>query len=511
MTRRVFANRTQLPDFTSSGSNRNRFTLETLSARLALLNSSHAKAAGEQAFWPPDDAGKVLLRFPSHGSGATVDFSRHEKALLVELDDGTILVLLLPEAGAHGAVSSAPVTFIRCGTLIDGVSAVPRKGVLLRVEGNRITSIRANSRTPPRGSASTTVDPPNATCLPGLIDVHVHLIVQDPERRELKTPSESLSAANLLRTLRYGFTTVRNLGTVGLGPSDLDVRNAVAGGALPGPRLKVAICDVATQNFGVEGPTELSAAVDRIVDEGSDWVKLFDIAGPPPFGIPDSDRRSQYSDEEISAIVDEAHKRGVKVAMHTIPFAGSHNAIAGHVDSLEHGVDIEDADIRRMKDYGMTFVPTLFVIPYVAALPSRNDHALWEDRTRRSFDTFERALKAKVQIAFGTDAGAQNWTSTPAQQFQMMVSHGMAPMDAIQSATITAARLLGMDKQIGSIEAGKLADIVAVRGDPLADVSRLEHVIFVMKDGRPIGLGSLTTLGSSESNGGRGHAVRAAT
>ena len=172
--------------------------------------------------------------------------------------------------------------------------------------------------------------------------------------------------------------------------------------------------------------------------------------------------------------------------MHTIALEGSHRAIASGVDSVEHGVDISDADLKLMKDRGITFVPTLFVISYVATLPGRNDKAKWADFSKRSFDTFERALKAKVKIAFGTDAGAADWTSNPAQQFQMMVSHGMTPMEAIQSATLEGARLLGMDKQIGSIEVGKLADIVAVQGDPLADVSRLEHVMFVMKDGQPI-------------------------
>jgi len=350
----------------------------------------------------------------------------------------------------------------------------------LRIDGNRIASLTDNGRAGTTGSTARTIDLSTATCLPGLIDVHVHLINQDPQRRELQTPSESLSAEDLLRTLRYGFTTVRNLGTEGLGPSDIDVRNAVANGSLPGPRLKIAISDTETRNFGVKGPDDFRAAVDRVADEGSDWIKLYDTVTPGP------DNGTKYSEEQISAIVDEAHKKGIKVAMHTVPLEGSHRAIASGVDSVEHGVDISDADLRLMKDRGITYVPTLFVLSYVATLPGRNDRAKWEDFLKRSFDTFERALKAKVTIAFGTDAGAVDWTSNPAQQFPMMVSHGMSPMTAIQSATMESARLLGMDKQIGSIEVGKLADVVAVQGDPLADASRLEHVSFVMKDGQPI-------------------------
>jgi imidazolonepropionase-like amidohydrolase len=311
-----------------------------------------------------------------------------------------------------------------------------------------------------------------------VIDVHVHLIEEDPHRGELQTPPKSLSGKNMLKTLRYGFTTVRNLGTDSLGPSDIDLRNSIASGSLPGPRLKIAIAS--GRNFGVKGPTELRATVDRLVNEGSDWIKLFDADMPGP------ENGTQYSEEEISAIVDEAHKKGVKVAMHTVAFEGNHRAIAGGVDSVEHGVDIADADLRLMKDRGITFVPTLFVIKYLVAHPRENDKAKWEDFLKRSLDTYERALKARVKIAFGTDFGATELTWNPAQQFQMMVDHGMPPMAAIQSATMEGARLLGMDKQIGSIEVGKLADIVAVQGDPLADVSLLEHVMFVMKDGQAI-------------------------
>jgi imidazolonepropionase-like amidohydrolase len=395
------------------------------------------------------------------------------------------LILFLPGAGTEPPASSPQVTLIRCGTLIDGVSAVPRKNVLLRVEGNRIASLGTNRRTLSHESSARTIDLSTATCFPGLIDVHVHLIEEDPQRRELQTPPKSLSGENLLRTLRYGFTTVRNLGTDTLGPSDIDVRNSIANGSLPGPRLKIAIGggrNLGTSNIVAKGPTELRAAVDRVVNEGSDWIKLFDADQPGP------ESGAKYSEEEISAIVDEAHKKDVKVAMHTIAFEGSHRAIAGGVDSVEHGVDIADADLRLMKDHGITFVPTPFVISYVATLPGRDDKSKWADFLKRSFDTFERALKAKVKIAFGTDAGAADWTSNPAQQFQMMVTHGMTPMEAIQSATMEGARLLGMDKQIGSIEVGKLADIDAVQGDPLTDVSRLEHVVFVMKDGQPIDL-----------------------
>lgn len=395
--------------------------------------------------------------------------------------------LLLPSAGFARTPATPPVTLIHCGTLIDGISSVPRKDVLLQIEGGRITSVRPYRRGSSRKFSVATTDLSTATCLPGLIDVHVHLIQQDLLRHELATSPQTLSRGSLLRTLRYGFTTVRNLGTKGLGPTDVDLRDAVASGSLSGPRLKVALSDQVTRNFGSKDTTGWKTAVNRSVDSGADWIKLYDSDQPGP------EDGTKYSPEEIAAIVAEAHKRGARVAMHTVPFEGSHRAIVGGVDSIEHGVDIADADLRLMKTRGIVFVPTLFVISYIATLPGRDDTAKWVDFAKRSFDTYERALKANIKIAFGSDAGAAGWTSNPAQQFQTMVTHGMFPMTAIQSATIEGARLLGMEKEIGSLEVGKLADIVAVQGDPLADVSRLEHVTFVMKNGHQIDIGHPST------------------
>lgn len=220
---------------------------------------------------------------------------------------------------------------------------------------------------------------------------------------------------------------------------------------------------------------DLRAAVDRLVEEGTDWIKLFGTLGP--------ENELQYSIEELSAVVDEAHKNGVKVAMHTIVEADSQRAVASGVDNTEHGVDIAEEDLKKMSQSNIAFVPTMSVMAYASTLPGRNDNAIWTDRTKRSNATFERALRANVKIVFGTDSCAVNWTSNPVQQLQVMVSHGMTPLQAIRSATIDGANLLGMSKQVGSVEVGKFADIIGVQGDPLTDVSRIEKVVFVMKDG----------------------------
>jgi imidazolonepropionase-like amidohydrolase len=225
----------------------------------------------------------------------------------------------------------------------------------------------------------------------------------------------------------------------------------------------------------------LRGVVDRIAAYGADWVKLFGDTGwvDPP----------KYSEEELSAMVDEAHRKGMKVAIHSIGPEDNHRSVICRVDSIEHGIDIRDEDLRRMRETGVVFVPTLSVLKFAKDLPGWENFA---EVYQRSVATFRRALKEQVKIAFGTDAGAISIQSTewkesnPAQQFGLMVDLGMEPMQAIKSGTSVAAELLGMKDQLGSITAGKLADIIAVPGNPLDDVRQLERVDFVMKDGRRI-------------------------
>ena len=158
------------------------------------------------------------------------------------------------------------------------------------------------------------------------------------------------------------------------------------------------------------------------------------------------------------------------------------------MDSIEHGIDIRDADLKLMHDFGIVYVPTMSALQFASALPRRNDSGVWISQLNRSFSTFERALKAKVKIALGTDAGALDgrYTANPAQQFRLMVQHGMSPVQAILASTHEGPALLKMGDQIGSIQVGKYADVVAVKGDPTSDIAVLEHIVFVMKNGRVI-------------------------
>jgi imidazolonepropionase-like amidohydrolase len=230
-----------------------------------------------------------------------------------------------------------------------------------------------------------------------------------------------------------------------------------------------------------EGPKALRAVIDRMIASGADWIKIF---GDSTWGDPPN-----YSVEELSAMIDEAHRKGVKVAVHSIGPDDNHRSITCRADSIEHGVDIRNEDLRRMRETGIVLVPTLSVLKFLAPLPGKDQVVIARDY-RRSVSTFPRALRQGVTIAFGTDAGALEktpWeTAKPTQQFGLMVDLGMEPMQAIKSGTSIAAKLLGMENQIGSLTVGKFADIIAVPGNPLKDMRQLEHVGFVMKDGKQI-------------------------
>src|SRR5205823_342339 len=191
-----------------------------------------------------------------------------------------------------------------------------------------------------------------------------------------------------------------------------------------------------------------------------------------------------FTMDELRAIVDEAHRQHHKVAAHAMALNGVHNAVEAGVDSIEHGDYIADADIRTMVQKGIYYVPTIYVGEYVAQGRANAGAKVWLDMIKIHADTFRKAVKAGVKIAFGTDAGGFDWNIDPAIEFPLMVKYGMTPKQAIRSATVNGAELLKMQDQIGTVEAGKFADIVAVEGDPLADVSILQKIDFVMKGGK---------------------------
>ena len=422
-----------------------------------------------------------------------------------------IVVPVLILTFALGQSGSTPAaTVIRAGTLIDGKSDQPRHDQVIVIRGNRIESVSdaANAKIP---SGATVIDLSQATVLPGLIDSHTHIFLQgeDPAQggydTNILTAPLALRAARatvaVRRALEQGFTTLRDVETEGAGYGDVGIKQAIEVGYIPGPRLFVATRAISTtggymlEGYApeldmpkgaqiVDGPVEARKAAREQLDHGADWIKVYmthrswvgkngELVSQPTLTV-----------EELRAIVDETHGWGKKVACHAYGGIGLHRALDGGCDSIEHGLDLDDAAIAQMLKQGTWYVPTLSAYYYDWGPP---DTPLGQrDRLRAAVHepSFKKALKAGVRIVFGTDMGGIPWTDPIAQEFPRMVEFGMSPMEAIQSATSRAAELLDRKGQLGVIAPGAFADIVAVSGDPLADLKVLESVWFVMKDGK---------------------------
>jgi len=419
--------------------------------------------------------------------------------------------------GDFANVAEPPAnTLIRCGMLIDEKSA-PRKDIQIVLEGARIKEVRPAVYDQFMPGGTKVIDLSHETCLPGLIDTHTHVLLQgditaeDYDRQLLKWSPEYrtiLGTQSARKALEYGFTTIRDLETEGAGYADVDIKKAINAGVIPGPRMQVVTraLDVTgaypllgyAPNVPVphgvqvcDGAEACRRAVREQIMYGADWIKVYSdrsyyIDPNPPPGVgppPVLNDIPTFTPDELRAMVDEAHRQRHKVASHATALNGVHNSVEAGVDTIEHGDYISDADIKTMIQKGTYYVPTLYVGEYVAEGRAKAGAPVWLDMVKISADTFRRAVKAGVKIAFGTDAGGFDWNINPAVEFGLRVKYGQTPAEALRSATVTASELLGMQKEIGTIEPGKLADIVAVKGDPLADITALEHVDFVMKGG----------------------------
>jgi imidazolonepropionase-like amidohydrolase len=392
---------------------------------------------------------------------------------------------------------------IKCGRLVDGTTGDTRESVSILVRGDRIEAVGKDAA----AADAQVVDLSWATVLPGMIDCHTHLAfhpgdIAGSALRESAADQALYAAAAARATLLAGFTTVRDLGA----PNYVDValKRAIERGDAEGPRVLAAGWSLSiTGGHGdignsyspfielphsniADGVDEVRKLVRKDVKYGADWIKILATGGVLSAG--DNPGAQQYSYDEIKAAVDEAAMSGRRVAAHCHGTSGIKDCVRAGVASIEHGSFLDDEAIRMMKDKGTYLVPTTFVGDFVidhgAEFGLRGENIQKAKATiPRAHESFSRALRAGVKIAFGTDSGVfphgQN-----AHEFGVMTRLGMEPIAAIRSATSSAADLLGLSKDLGTIEVGKLADVVAVPRDPVQDIRALEEVRFVMKSGR---------------------------
>jgi imidazolonepropionase-like amidohydrolase len=428
----------------------------------------------------------------------------------------SILFALLLSVSLTAGIASAqstnaatgPLTVIRAGTLIDGSSESARKNQLIFVRGDRIEKVTDATSQLPAGA--TVIDFSSSTVLPGLIDSHTHIFLwgEDPAKggydANLLKAGIALRSARATfacrRALEQGFTTLRDVETEGAGYGDVEIKQAIAEGTIPGPRLFCATRAISStggynlEDFApeldmpkgaqiIDGPVEARKAARQQLDHGADWIKVYmthrswtdkqgRLVSQPTLTV-----------EELKAIVDEAHGWQKKVACHAYNGIGLQRALDGGCDSIEHGLEITDAQIAQMASQGTWYCPTLS--PYYEDWAPADTPAGKRDRARAATHelSFKKALQAHLKIVFGTDIGGMPWTESMAQEFPRMVGFGMSPMDAIHSATSRAAEMLDMKGEIGVLAPGAYADVIAVSSDPLKDISALEHVRFVMHDG----------------------------
>jgi imidazolonepropionase-like amidohydrolase len=415
---------------------------------------------------------------------------------------GLLAVMPLPALGQEGETLA-----VRAARIIDGTGAPPIQNGAVVIQGERIRAVGDASAIP---SGARVIDLGDATVLPGLIDLHTHLSgstnVTWEEELVTTTPGyAALSGAyNARVTLEAGFTTVRDMGPT-WPYTDVDLRNAIDEGLVPGPRMSVAgnyvsatggagdarqfsiYVDVPVVRNLADGVDAVRAAVRTNFKHGADFIKILSTGAVLSRGIPPG--AQQYSDEEIAVAVVEANRWGRFVASHAHGAEGIKAAIRAGVRTIDHGSMMDDEGIRMLLASGYTYyVPTL----YVGAVVVRDGAELGIppaeiERSREMMKyrnaTFQRALEAGLTIGFATDAGVFPHGHN-AREFAIRIELGESEMDAIVAATSLNATIMGWDDRLGSVEAGKLADLIAVAGDPLEDITELERVTWVMKGGR---------------------------
>jgi imidazolonepropionase-like amidohydrolase len=418
-----------------------------------------------------------------------------------------LVLLAVPVSAQSPAPPTAPTAptrvAVRAGRLIDGLGGAPLTDGVILIESDRITAVGKGLAIP---AGTRIIDLSHSTVLPGFIDAHTHVTSQPENYLEdlfRKSPIDVAVSAHVYarRTLEAGFTTIRDVGAGEF--IDVALRNAINSGAVVGPRMQVATLTIGSTGghgdisgfspylkFGqfsgiADGEVEIRKLVRFEVKNGADLIKMLASAGV--LSEEESVGAPQFTQEEMNAVVDEARMWGRKVAAHAHGAEAIKRALRAGVASVEHASLIDDEGLRLAKEKGAYLVMDIYNDDYIMAEYKRLgypqkilDKEASVGRLQR--ESFRRAVQAGVKLAFGTDAGVypHGWNG---KQFAKMVQWGMTPMQAIQSATTSAADLLGWTDRVGSIQTGRYADLVAVDGDPLRDITELERTKFVMKGG----------------------------
>ncbi|HEY6978806.1 MAG TPA: amidohydrolase family protein [Chitinophagaceae bacterium] len=409
------------------------------------------------------------------------------------------------------STSAQKTIAIKCGQLLDVQSGQINTNQTILVKDNIIESI-----SPPGAvvklKADTFIDLSNYFVLPGLIDCHTHVLLQgditsedyDVQILKQSIPYRTIRGVRSCNiALMNGFTTIRDLGTEGAGYADVDLKKAISNGIIPGPRMFVSTLAINTTGHypiresdyawelqlpkglkEITGADEARRAVREQIAYGADWIKIYADRGY--YKLPDGSYRSlpNFTPEEITAIGDEAARSHKKFAAHAITRDGIIAAINAGASSIEHGFGMDDECIQLMVQKNVYWCPTVFINDYVAEGRAQTGSSINKYFSQSEPGLFKKAIAAGVKIAYSTDIGGYDWNVPETKDFEYMVQYGLTPLQAIQTATINGADLLSQQDKIGEIKVGAFADIIAVKGDPTKDIKLLEHVLWVMKDGK---------------------------
>ena len=396
---------------------------------------------------------------------------------------------------------------IKCGKLLNTKDGKVLENQYVLLNGNKIVSISNTA-----SKADSTIDLSNYFVMPGMIDAHTHVLLQgditseDYDVQVLKEsiPYRTLRASKSAeKSILNGFTTIRDLGTEGAGYADVDVKKAINKGVITGPRMQVATLAMNTTGhypikasdyaweiklpkgvIEITGADEARRAVRTQIEQGADWIKIYADRGY--YRLADSSYRAlpNFTADEINAIGDETLKSRKKIAAHAMTRDGIIAAINAGAISIEHGSGMDEECMKLMVEKGVYWCPTIYVNEFVAEGRAKlgSPINLYFQQTIES--TFKKAIKMGVKLTYGTDIGGYDWNLPQAKDFTYFVKWGLTPIQAIQTATTTAAELLGMQGKIGEIKEGAFADIIALKKDPTKDINALQNIDWVMKDGK---------------------------